>query len=165
MNNLYLALLQGVQSVRGALPSEEKVAAILAKAATVQSNQEGYAYVAGRNAAIDGLRRGDAATRRALLVEQARLQEEAEKELKASLQSELRKLALEVSMPARYVAGLLSYVDSSGLPGLMERFQISDDCAAQWRRRGIKAILPYASQALREALRRNGRKKAIQTTE
>lgn len=156
MSDLAAFVNRGVASMFGSPLDERAVAAIVARAVKARE-PEHYAFRAGRNRAIDAIRRKAAASKRA---RQADLQEaidaavafirnEVTERCTAELRTVLDRLASGPT-PGRMSDHLL-VVQAAYLEGIALRDLYPSVPAAtlyQWKRRGLKLVLPHASQEL-----------------
>ena len=167
MENLRTSVLKGM-SQHPVACDDATIDALVAKVrARNPENPTGYAYIVGKNYALDHLRAAKAQARRQLAkqTESDRLAREAvQKEETRLLHVRLRDEFLDLS------AKLVPTIRKSQLkqPGVVrlvcfeganssvcaERFpESTPDARYQWKRRGLKLIWPFASADLRQYLR------------
>jgi len=152
MFGLKAKFLAGVCSVGGPPPSEKVLEAQLETAAHA-FKPEGFAFICGRNWAVSARRAEDCATKRAVRAAKmaAQIVQKAAEDAAAiqELDEIIARSAQCGKSPMHMRAVRLALCSMVPVQLWGEHLPLaSRDTYYQWKRRGLKAILPYASQTL-----------------
>ena len=148
--NMKAKFLAGVASVGGPPPSEKVIEAQLETAAHA-FKPEGFAFICGRNWAVSARRAEACATKRAVRAAKMAAQIVQKAAEDAAARVELDEIIAQRSgkSPMHMRAVRLALVCKVPVQLWGEHLPVaSRDTYYQWKRRGLKAILPYASQTL-----------------
>lgn len=157
-------VVQGMKSVRFE-PTEAAIESVMQKLAGRDFAKQGYAYRAGRNYAIEQMRRAERKPRiklRELERELKRLRGEVERlsreQLKANCLKEFERVCeelrptLKCSQPQQLQVLKASVFDGATGTELTQHFGITEDCAYQYKRRAVRLIWPHVSVDFRRFL-------------
>lgn len=157
-------VIRGMQSVHFE-PTEAAIETVMQKLAGRQFTKPGYVHQAGRNYAIEEMRRAERKPRvklRELERELKRLRREVERlsreQLKANCLNEFERVCKELrptlkcSQPQQLQVLKASIFDGASGTELAMHFGITEDCAYQHKRRAVRLIWPHVSVDFRRFL-------------